>query len=79
MSAKTAEAAANFSPFELVKVKTPFVSDLSGNAEPPTGGPAPAAGAAGDEDFDMFAQSRQSFDQHKEAMGYVDLTPLLSQ
>lgn len=27
----------------------------------------------------MFAQSRQSFDQHREAMGFVDLTPLLSQ
>ena len=27
-----------------------------------------AAGTSGDDDFDMFAQSRQSFDQHKAAM-----------
>ena len=47
------------------------VSDISSNAEPPASGPVSAAGAAGDEDFDMFAQSRQSFDQHKQATGYV--------
>ena len=47
------------------------VSDISSNAEPPASGMVSAAGAAGDEDFDMFAQSRQSFDQHKQATGYV--------
>ena len=49
------------------------VSDISSNAEPPASDPVSAAGAAGDEDFDMFAQSRQSFDQHKQATGYVFL------
>ena len=53
------------------------VSDISSNAEPPASGPVSAAGAAGDEDFDMFAQSRQSFDQHKQATGYVFLLFLL--
>jgi len=34
-------------------------------------GGAPAAGH--DDDFDMFAQSRQSFDQSRDNLGYVDM------
>jgi hypothetical protein len=52
------------------------LSDISNSAAPtqPTQAPAAASGAAGEEDFDMFAQSRQSFDQSKTTKGgYVSL------
>ncbi|XP_076448531.1 target of Myb1 membrane trafficking protein-like isoform X3 [Babylonia areolata] len=45
---------------------TPQMANLNLNSA--SGSQAPASGAAGD-DFDMFAQSRQSFDENKQAQG----------
>ena len=42
-----------------------------------SGGPSPAPAPAQSDDFDMFAQSRKSFDQNKENMRCVMEIPLL--
>ncbi|KAL8619179.1 hypothetical protein ACOMHN_049961 [Nucella lapillus] len=46
---------------------TPQMAGLSLNSAPVA--QAPASGAAGEADFDMFAQSRQSFDGNRQASG----------
>ncbi|XP_076459483.1 TOM1-like protein 2 isoform X2 [Babylonia areolata] len=40
-------------------------------AAAPVAGSTSSTGTAGDEDFDMFAQSRQSFDQNRQATGPI--------
>ena len=42
-----------------------------------TTAPTPASGAAGEEDFDMFAQSRQSFDQSRQTANRSDTFTLI--
>ncbi|KAK7113820.1 TOM1-like protein 2 isoform X2 [Littorina saxatilis] len=59
----------NAAPSKAAPSKAAPSNAAPSNAAPPTA--ASGAGAAGDEDFDMFAQSRKSFDQNKQATGPI--------
>ena len=57
---------------KLLMISLLYFTDVSGGPAP-----APAPAPAQSDDFDMFAQSRKSFDQNKENMRCVTEFPVL--